>query len=67
MRVHLDCGKAGSKDRVKKTIPFDRNRDTAGYGVTQEILGADFKGLNGCKVSTTQVFFPGKPFELGEF
>jgi len=64
MRVHLDCGKAGSNERVKKTIPFDRNRDTAGYDVTQENLGSDFEGLSGCKVSTTQVFFPGKLFEL---
>lgn len=63
MRVHLDCGKADSKDRVKKTIPFNRNKDSAGYLV--ENLGADFTNLTGCKISTTQVFFPfGKELEI---
>lgn len=63
MRVHLDCGKVGSDERVEKTIPFDRNADTAGYQVTADQV-TEFKGVKGCKISTTQVFFPGKIFEL---
>lgn len=56
MRVHLDCAKAGSDERVTRTIRFDRNRDSAGYSVVD--LGEEFTGLTGCKISTTQVFFP---------
>jgi len=63
MRVHLDCGKAGTDERITKTIPFPRNRDSAGYSVAAGEV-ADFTGLSGCKISTTQVFFPGGFFEL---
>ncbi|KAK7046496.1 hypothetical protein R3P38DRAFT_2874045 [Favolaschia claudopus] len=55
MRVHLSCTKAGSKDKVEKTIKFDR---------AWTRLVSEFTGLSGCKISTTQVFFPGKLFEL---
>ncbi|KAK7046499.1 hypothetical protein R3P38DRAFT_2874058 [Favolaschia claudopus] len=63
MRVHLSCTKAGSKDKVEKTIKFDRAVDSAGYQVTADQV-SEFTGLSGCKISTTQVFFPGKLFEL---
>jgi len=65
MRVHMDCAKAGSKDRVKKTIPFVRNKDSAGYFLDAANLGPDFTNLSGCKISTTQVFFPfGRELEI---
>ncbi|KAJ6472694.1 hypothetical protein C8R47DRAFT_1022764 [Mycena vitilis] len=63
MRVHLDCAKAGASDHVTKTIKFDRNKDSAGYQVTADEV-AEFTGLTGCKISTTQVFFPGDLLEL---
>ncbi|KAK7046505.1 hypothetical protein R3P38DRAFT_2874077 [Favolaschia claudopus] len=63
MRVHLSCTKAGSKDKVEKTIKFDRAVDSAGYQVTADQV-SEFTGLSGCKISTMQVFFPGKLFEL---
>ncbi|KAH8830921.1 hypothetical protein DL96DRAFT_983621 [Flagelloscypha sp. PMI_526] len=63
MRVHLTCDKAGSDEKVEKTIPFDRKRDSAGYQVTADQV-TEFKGLSGCKISTTQVFFPGNFAEL---
>jgi hypothetical protein len=58
MRVHLDCTKADSNDRVTLTIPFDRNKDSAGYSVTTDKLEGKFNGLSSCTISTTQVFFP---------
>jgi hypothetical protein len=65
MRVHLDCAKAGSSSRVQLTIPFNRNKDSAGYSVTQSMLGDQFTALSSCKISTTQVFFPfGKELEI---
>ncbi len=65
MRVHLDCTPAGDGDHVKLTIPFDRNKDSAGYSVTAEKLGTQFVGLSSCTISTTQVFFPlGKELEI---
>jgi len=65
MRVHLDCAKAGSLSRVQLTIPFNRNKDSAGYSVTQSMLGDQFTALSSCKISTTQVFFPfGKELEI---
>ncbi|KAJ7152543.1 hypothetical protein C8R46DRAFT_1357546 [Mycena filopes] len=63
MRVHMDCTKAGSSDHVIKVISFDRNKDSAGYQVTADQV-SEFTALSGCKISTTQVFFPGKIFEL---
>ena len=59
MRVHLDC-KSASADgaHVKLTVPFDRNRDSAGYSVTHDKLGDKFVGLSKCSITTTQVFFP---------
>ncbi|KAJ7919561.1 hypothetical protein B0H13DRAFT_1988679 [Mycena leptocephala] len=63
MRVHLDCTKAGSANHVTKTIKFDRNKDSAGYQVTADQV-TEFTGLAGCKISTTQVFFPGDLLEL---
>ncbi|KAJ7056783.1 hypothetical protein C8F01DRAFT_360648 [Mycena amicta] len=63
MRLHLSCTKAGSDEKVEKTIIFDRNKDSAGYQVTASQV-SDFTALSGCKLSTTQVFFPGKIFEL---
>jgi hypothetical protein len=65
MRVHLDCAKAGSLSRVQLTIPFNRNKDSAGYSVTQSMLADQFTALSSCKISTTQVFFPfGKELEI---
>lgn len=58
MRVHLDCTKAGSASHVKLTIPFNRNKDSAGYSVTTAMLGDEFTALSACDISTTQVFFP---------
>ncbi|PIL27716.1 hypothetical protein GSI_10869 [Ganoderma sinense ZZ0214-1] len=58
MRVHLDCTSAGDGAHAKLTIPFDRNKDSAGYSVTQDKLGDKFVGLSGCTITTTQVFFP---------
>jgi hypothetical protein len=58
MRVHLDCTKAGSLSHVKLTIPFPRNKDSAGYSVTTTMLGDQFTALSTCEISTTQVFFP---------
>ena len=43
---------------MKLTIPFDRNKDSAGYSVTQDKLGDKFVGLSKCTITTTQVFFP---------
>ncbi|KAJ7362263.1 hypothetical protein DFH08DRAFT_930699 [Mycena albidolilacea] len=63
MRVHLECTKAGADDKITKTIIFDRNKDSAGYQVTADQV-SEFTALSGCKISTTQVFFPGKVFEL---
>ncbi|KAJ7150126.1 hypothetical protein C8R43DRAFT_1236303 [Mycena crocata] len=63
MRLHLDCIKAGSDEHVTKTIVFDRNKDSAGYQVTAAQI-PEFTALASCKLSTTQVFFPGKLFEL---
>ena len=65
MRVHLDCTSAGDGAHVKLTIPFDRNKDSAGYSVTAEQLGGRFVGLRACTISTTQVFFPfGRELEI---
>jgi hypothetical protein len=65
MRVHLDCLKAGSPSRVKIVIPFNRQKDSAGYSVTTDMLGDQFTALSSCDISTTQVFFPaGVPFEI---
>ena len=58
MRVHLDCTSAGDGAHVKLTIPFDRNKDSAGYSVTKDKLGDKFVGLSKCTITTTQVFFP---------
>ncbi|KAJ6541855.1 hypothetical protein B0H19DRAFT_1174976 [Mycena capillaripes] len=63
MRVHLECTKSGSTDKVTKTISFDRNKDSAGYQVTADQV-SEFTALSGCKISTTQVFFPGDVLEL---
>jgi hypothetical protein len=65
MRVHLDCQKAGSESRVQIKIPFDRNKDSAGYSVTKSMLGDQFTALSECDITTTQVFFPfGKELEI---
>ena len=67
MCVHLDCTPAGSGSgaSIKLTIPFVRNKDSAGYSVTAEQLGGRFVGLRACTISTTQVFFPfGRELEI---
>ncbi|KAL1943847.1 hypothetical protein VTO73DRAFT_3665 [Trametes versicolor] len=66
MRVHLDCTPAGGTgDHVTLTIPFNRNKDSAGYSVTADKLGSQFVALGACTISTTQVFFPlGQELEI---
>jgi hypothetical protein len=58
MRVHLDCKTSTGGANVKKTIPFPRNKDSAGYSVTKALLGPEFVELKECEITTTQVFFP---------
>ena len=59
MRVHLDCASAGSNGAlVKLTIPFNRNKDSAGHSVTKDKLRDKFVGLSKCSITTMQVFFP---------
>ena len=65
MRVHLSCTPASGSAPITLTIPFDRNKDSAGYSVTAEQLGGRFVGLRACTISTTQVFFPfGRELEI---
>ncbi|KAM5532165.1 hypothetical protein V8D89_014190 [Ganoderma adspersum] len=54
MRVHLDCTSAGDDAHVKLTIPFDRNKDSAGYSVTKDKLGDKFVGLSKCTITTSR-------------
>lgn len=66
MLVHLDCTPtSGAGDQVTLTIPFDRNKDSAGYSVTVDKLGSQFVAQSACTISTTQVFFPlGQELEI---
>ncbi|TFK81867.1 hypothetical protein K466DRAFT_578393 [Polyporus arcularius HHB13444] len=61
VRVHHDCNPAGNGDDVKSTIPFNRNKDSAGYSVIAGKPGS----LSSCTISTTQKFISvGKELEI---
>lgn len=64
LRVHVEC-RINTGENIRKTVSFVRNKDTAGYDVTQAELGPGFVQLTECTLSTTQVFFPfGRELEI---